>query len=86
VFDPEVIAAMLGGRTMHELVGRLSQREREVLEGMAEGDSNRAIAERLCMTEPVVEAHVASIFDELDLPPISDNRRRRLVMRALLHA
>jgi DNA-binding NarL/FixJ family response regulator len=83
VMDPEVIARLvarnaepLGGPT-----GQLSPREREVLELMAEGRSNAAIAQRLFITERAVAKHTASIFCKLDLPPSDDDNRR---VRAVL--
>jgi DNA-binding NarL/FixJ family response regulator len=59
-------------------------REREVLELMAEGRSNKAIAERLVVTERAVEKHVTSIFGKLRLPADSDDHRRVLAVLAYL--
>ena len=62
----------------------LSPREREVLELMAEGRSNQAIAERLFVTLRAVEKHVTSIFVKLRLPAAADDHRRVLAVLALL--
>ena len=59
-------------------------REREVLELMAEGRSNQAIAERLFVTLRAVEKHVTSIFTKLGLPASTDDHRRVLAVLAYL--
>jgi DNA-binding NarL/FixJ family response regulator len=85
VMDPEVIARLLARNTGQEgPVGRLSPREREVLELMAEGRSNAAIAQRLFITERAVAKHTASIFFKLDLQPSDDDNRRVLAVLAYL--
>ena len=60
--DPEVVSLLLGRRRREDPLGGLTPREREVLELMAEGRSNVAIAEALVVTERAVEKHVTSIF------------------------
>jgi DNA-binding NarL/FixJ family response regulator len=65
-------------------VGKLSPRERAVLELMAEGRSNAAIAARLFVTERAVAKHTASIFGKLDLQPSDDDNRRVLAVLAYL--
>ena len=62
----------------------LSPREREVLELMAEGRSNQAIAERLFITLRAVEKHVTSIFVKLRLTATAEDHRRVLAVLALL--
>ena len=57
---------------------QLTAREKEVLELMAEGRSNQAIAERLFVTLRAVEKHVTSIFTKLGLPASTDDHRRVL--------
>ncbi len=64
----------------------LTPREREVLELMAEGRSNQAIADRLFVTLRAVEKHVTSIFVKLDLPATPDDHRRVLAVLAFLEA
>ena len=83
--DPEVIARLLARSTAGEgPIGRLSPREREVVELMAEGRSNAAIAARLYVTERAVAKHTASIFAKLDLQPSDDDNRRVLAVLAYL--
>jgi DNA-binding NarL/FixJ family response regulator len=82
--DPEVVTQLLArSRRRHPLEG-LTQRERQVLQLMAEGRSNGAIASQLVVTEGAVEKHVSSIFMKLDLAPAeSDHRRVLAVLRYL---
>jgi DNA-binding NarL/FixJ family response regulator len=82
--DPEVIAKLVTGRVGGPL-GRLTPREREVLELMAQGRSNAAIGQRLFLSESAVGKHTASIFGKLDLPPSEDDNRRVLAVLAYLH-
>ena len=83
--DPEVIARLLARNAALEgPLDRLSPREREVLELMAEGRSNAAIAARLVVTERAVAKHTASIFTKLDLQPSDDDNRRVLAVLAYL--
>ncbi|GAA3303334.1 response regulator transcription factor [Dactylosporangium vinaceum] len=79
--DPEIVDRMLrGGRRLD----RLTAREREVLDLMAQGFSNRAIAARLVVTERAVEKHAAAIFAKFDLPLTeADNRRVKAVVAYL---
>jgi DNA-binding NarL/FixJ family response regulator len=62
----------------------LTPREREVLELVAEGRSNKGIGERLVITERAVQKHVTSIFMKLDLPQSADDHRRILAVLAYL--
>jgi DNA-binding NarL/FixJ family response regulator len=83
--DPEVIAKLLTRRSREEPLSRLTPREREVLELMAEGRSNAAIAQRLFLSESAVGKHTASIFAKLDLAPSDDDNRRVLAVLAHLN-
>jgi DNA-binding NarL/FixJ family response regulator len=76
VLDPAVVGQLVGRRRQGgDPLEHLTAREREVLVLMAEGRSNRAIAERLFVTEHTVEKHVKNIFGTLRLPPPVDHRR-----------
>jgi DNA-binding NarL/FixJ family response regulator len=82
--DPAIVSQLVGRRRKDDPIDALTPREREVLELMAEGRSNRAIAERLFVTERAIEKHVTSIFSKLRLPASSDDHRRVLAVLALL--
>lgn len=84
VVDPEVVRQLL--RRRQDPLQRLSPREREVLELMAQGQANAAIARSLFVTEAAVNKHVSSIFTKLDLPPAGDQHRRVLAVLAFLRA
>jgi DNA-binding NarL/FixJ family response regulator len=85
VMDPEVIARLLARNAgTRSPLSRLSPREREVLELMAEGRSNAAIAQRLVVTERAIAKHTAAIFGRLDLQPSEDDNRRVLAVLAYL--
>ena len=86
VLDPAVVAELLGRRRIDDPLGRLTPREREVLELMAEGRSNQAIADRLYVTPRAVEKHVTSIFSKLDLPATTDDHRRVLAVLKFVRA
>ncbi|MFC7531601.1 LuxR C-terminal-related transcriptional regulator [Actinoplanes sp. GCM10030250] len=79
--DPEVIAKLLNSGGSASPLARLTPRERDVLELMAEGRSNAAIAQRLFLSESAVGKHIASIFGKLGLAPSDDDNRR---VRAVL--
>ena len=86
VVDPSVVAALVGRTRARERLAILTPRELEVLELMAEGRSNRGIAERLVVTEKTVETHVASILGKLGLEAEPDAHRRVLAVLAFLRA
>jgi DNA-binding NarL/FixJ family response regulator len=85
VLDPSVVSQLVGRRRQgHDPVEDLSDREREVLALMAEGRSNRAIAERLFITERTVEKHVKRILQKLGIPASAEDHRRVLAVLAFL--
>jgi DNA-binding NarL/FixJ family response regulator len=84
VLDPDVVAHLLGRRSLAAPLQRLTAREREVLELMAQGRSNRAIARALVIDDKTVESHIASILSKLSLPPSPDGHRRVLAVLAWL--
>jgi DNA-binding NarL/FixJ family response regulator len=83
--DPEVVAHMVGSRSDGPL-SELTERERDVLSRMAEGLSNRAIAEEFNVSERAVEHHVTSIFGKLGLTATGQEHRRVLAVLAYLQA
>ncbi len=87
VLDPAVVGELVGRRRQADNpLEHLTGREREVLALMAEGRSNRAIAERLFVTEHTVEKHVKNIFGSLMLPPSPDDHRRVLAVITYLNS
>ena len=77
--DPEVVGRMLGRRRSRGgALEELTAREREVLAQIAEGKSNRGIAEALVVTPAAVEKHVTSIFRKLGIEHTPTEHRRVL--------
>jgi DNA-binding NarL/FixJ family response regulator len=76
--DPEVVGRMLGRRRPEGALDRLSPRDRDVLAHLAEGKSNRGIAEALVISNAAVEKRITSIFTALDLEPEPTEHRRVL--------
>ncbi|MEU9789134.1 response regulator transcription factor [Streptomyces sparsogenes] len=81
--DPQVVAQLLVRRHRDPL-DRLTPREREVLEAMAQGRSNAGIAEGLMISESAVAKHINSIFVKLDLPVADGDHRRVLAVLRFL--
>jgi len=82
--DPTVVSQMLSRRQADEDLGRLTPREHLVLEAMAQGLANRAIADRLHVSVRAVEKHVTNIFDKLGLVVGVDGDRRVLAVLRFL--
>nr|BFF20683.1 response regulator transcription factor [Promicromonospora thailandica] len=84
VLDPEVVSQLMGASDRDAARTRLTAREREVLDLIAQGRSNGGIAEQLFLSQGAVEKNVAAIFQKLDLPyDAADNRRVLAVLRYL---
>jgi DNA-binding NarL/FixJ family response regulator len=84
-FDPSVVSRLVGRRQGEDPLDSLTPREREVLELMAQGRSNQAIAEKLVVTPGAVEKHVRSIFGKLGLPVSAEDHRRVLAVITYLN-
>lgn len=82
VLDPEVVSQLIGRR--HDPLSTLTPRERDVLQLMAEGRTNAAIASALFIGVGAVEKHVTSIFGKLALEESSIDHRRVLAVLAWL--
>jgi DNA-binding NarL/FixJ family response regulator len=82
--DPEVVGRMLGRRRAPGPLEDLSPRERDVLAAMAEGKSNRGIAEALFVSDAAVEKHVNRIFHKLGLSATPSEHRRVLAVLTYL--
>ena len=84
-FDPMVVSRLVGRRRGEDPLDSLTPREREVLELMAQGRSNQAIAKKLVVTPGAVEKHVRSIFGKLGLPVSGEDHRRVLAVITYLN-
>jgi len=84
--DREVVAELVRERDGGGILAELTPREREVLELMAEGRTNAAIARAMVVKPGAVEKHVSSIFSKLDLPASDDDHRRVLAVLAFLRS
>jgi DNA-binding NarL/FixJ family response regulator len=86
VLDPKVVEALVAAkdRMAHSPLASLTDREREVLSHMAQGQNNAAIAKSLFLTERAVEKHINSLFHKLDLTEEPDVHRRVMAVLAFL--
>lgn len=85
VLDRQVVTELLAPRSgSDDALSALTAREREVLELMAEGRSNVAIAETLVVTPGAVEKHITNIYSKLDLPACEVDHRRVLAVLTYL--
>ena len=84
--DPAVVSQLVGRRRRDDPLEELTPREREVLELMAQGRSNQAVAESLVITLRAVEKHVTSIFSKLRLPATAEDHRRVLAVLTYLRS
>jgi PAS domain S-box-containing protein len=86
VLDPKLVVDLVGRTLRPDPLEVLTAREREVVELMAEGRSNGAIADTLWVTEGAVEKHIRHIFSKLRIPAAPDNHRRVLAVLTFLDA
>jgi DNA-binding NarL/FixJ family response regulator len=87
VLDPTVVSQLVSRRrSQDDPLERLTEREREVLALMAEGRSNKAIADLLFVTEHTVEKHVQNILAKLDIFESADDHRRVLAVLTFLRS
>jgi len=86
VVDPELVEQLLARRREGNRLDDLTARERQVLELMAEGLTDRGIAEQLWLTPKTVETHIRHILRKLDLPAGTANNRRVHAVLAYLRA
>lgn len=86
VLDPKVVEALVSAkdRMAHSPLASLTDREREVLEHMAQGQNNASIAKSLFLTERAVEKHINSLFHKLGLSEETDVHRRVMAVLAFL--
>jgi DNA-binding NarL/FixJ family response regulator len=86
VVDPTIVSRLFGRQRRENPIADLTPREREVLSLVAEGLSNKGVAERLFITPRTVEAHVTSTFLKLGLTESPESHRRVLAVLAFLRA
>jgi DNA-binding NarL/FixJ family response regulator len=86
VLDPKVVEVLVSAkdRMAHSPLAKLTGREREVLEHMAQGQNNASIAKSLFLTERAVEKHINSLFHKLGLSEETDVHRRVMAVLAFL--
>jgi DNA-binding NarL/FixJ family response regulator len=84
--DPEVVSQLLVRSRQRDPLAALTAREREVLQLMAEGRTNAAVASALVVSEGAVEKHISSIFLKLGLTPADSDHRRVLAVLRFLEA
>jgi serine/threonine-protein kinase len=86
VVDPTIVARIMGRKRVNDPLAELSPREREVLALVAEGLSNKAVGERLFVTDRTVEAHMAQVFSKLGIEESPAQHRRVLAVLTFLRA
>ncbi|WP_073483852.1 response regulator transcription factor [Streptoalloteichus hindustanus] len=84
VIDPQVVRQLLARNRERPTLARLTARERQVLDLMAQGQSNAAIAANLSVSEAAVAKHIGNVFDKLDLAVAPDIHRRVLAVLTYL--
>ena len=84
VIDPELVTRLVARRRERDPLGELTERERELLDLMARGLSNIALAQQMHLSPKTIEGHVSSIFTKLDLPPDARGHRRVLAVLRFL--
>jgi DNA-binding NarL/FixJ family response regulator len=86
VVDPTIVTRLFKRRREHRPLDVLTDREREVLERMAQGRTNQAIGRDVHMSPKTVENHVRQIFQKLGLEPSADDHRRVLAVLVMLRS
>jgi DNA-binding NarL/FixJ family response regulator len=84
VVDPTIVSRLFRRRRDDDPLATLSRREHEVLELVAEGLSNKAIADRLHVAPRTVESHVTQVFLKLGVDTSPDSHRRVLAVLSFL--
>jgi DNA-binding NarL/FixJ family response regulator len=83
--DPEVVSRLLASHREEGPLHTLTPREREVLQLVAEGRSNKGIGDRLAVSERAVQKHVTAVFAKFGLTAGEDDNRRILAVLAYVN-
>jgi DNA-binding NarL/FixJ family response regulator len=86
VLDPTIVSRLVKRPREQSPLADLTDREREVLELIAQGRSNQAIGDQLYLSPKTVETHIRLIFQKLDLVAAPDSHRRVLAVLAFLRS
>ena len=86
VLDPTIVSRLVNRPREQSPLGELTERERDVLELIAEGRSNQGIGDRLHLSPKTVETHIHQVFQKLDLVVDPDSHRRVLAVLAFLRS
>lgn len=86
VIDEALAEQMLGTRRVKDPIGQLTDRQRQALELLAQGRTNKAIAEQMTLAVPTVEAYLSEIFRKLDIPTSPADHKRVLAVLAWLRS
>jgi DNA-binding NarL/FixJ family response regulator len=86
VIDGALADQMLRTRRVQDPIGRLTGRQRQALELLAQGRTNRAIADEMKVAVPTVEAYLSEVFKTLDIPASPDDHKRVLAVLAWLRS
>ncbi|MEV8451697.1 response regulator transcription factor [Streptomyces sp. NPDC052095] len=84
--DPEVVRHLVVRTTHGDPLARLTPRERTVLDSLAQGHTNTAIAQKLHLSLSSVEKNLNSVFDKLDLSRTTGYSRRILAVLRYLES
>ena len=84
VIDPSIVARLMRRRRRNDILGSLTDREKEVLDLIAQGHSNVGIAKKLVISERTVETHATQVFQKLGLIEVTEMNRRVLAVLTLL--
>jgi DNA-binding NarL/FixJ family response regulator len=84
VLDPTVINALIDHAERRTPIGTLTDRERQVLDLMAQGRSNAAISDELHVSDSATTKHISNLFAKLGLHASLDDNRRVLAVLSYL--
>jgi DNA-binding NarL/FixJ family response regulator len=86
LLDPTIVTRLVSRPREPNPLAKLTDREREVLELIAQGRSNQGIGDKLFLSPKTVETHIRQIFQKLDLVAAPDSHRRVLAVLAFLRS